>query len=357
MLFNNIYYSVKPLIPRRLQIFARRKMVARKLRQSRDVWPIDERAAAAPEGWKGWPGGKKFALVLTHDVETIQGLAKCRHLAEMEKGRGFRSSFNFVPEGYDVPRGLRQYLVENGFEVGVHGLKHDGKLFVSEKRFLEQAVRINRYLREWRCVGFSSPSMHHNLEWTHALDIEYDSSTFDTDPFEPQPDGVTTIFPFLVRGRDGRRGYVELPYTLPQDFTLFVLVRERDTGIWKAKLDWIADRGGMALLIAHPDYMNYRGGECRMEEYPARLYEELLDYIEDRHGGLYWNALPREVARFWVESNGGRAAWEAAHEPRLARPGRCTRAPGQGNGRRAPASPPEAAPAEAQGPDGRRRLP
>ena len=40
--------------------------------------------------------------------------------------------------------------------------------------------------------------MLHNLEWFHDLNVKYDSSTFDTDPFEPQPDGVGTIFPFWV---------------------------------------------------------------------------------------------------------------------------------------------------------------
>ena len=33
------------------------------------------------------------------------------------------------------------------------------------------------------------------------LNIAYDASTFDTDPFEPQPDGVNTIFPFWVPRR------------------------------------------------------------------------------------------------------------------------------------------------------------
>ena len=47
-------------------------------------------------------------------------------------------------------------------------------------------------------MGFRTPTMFHHLEWTGELDIEYDSSTFDTDPFEPQPDGVGTIFPFWV---------------------------------------------------------------------------------------------------------------------------------------------------------------
>ena len=41
--------------------------------------------------------------------------------------------------------------------------------------------------------------MYHNLDWIHDLDIYYDASTFDTDPFEPQPDGFKTIYPFTVK--------------------------------------------------------------------------------------------------------------------------------------------------------------
>ena len=93
------------------------------------------------------------------------------------------------------------------------------------------------------------------------LNIEYDSSTFDTDPFEAQPDGVKSVFPFWVAGISPRVGYVELPYTLPQDFTLFILLKEKDITIWKQKLSWIAKKGGMALVITHPDYMNFDGRE------------------------------------------------------------------------------------------------
>ena len=42
----------------------------------KDTWPIDPRSAKPPEGWTGWPEGKKFALVLTHDVETKKGSGK-----------------------------------------------------------------------------------------------------------------------------------------------------------------------------------------------------------------------------------------------------------------------------------------
>ena len=78
----------------------------------------------------------------------------------------------------------------------------------------------------------------HNLEWISDLEIQYDASTFDTDPFEPQPDGVETIFPFWVSRPSSlnsqlstlnhpRSGYVELPYTLPQDSTVFNFLGKR----------------------------------------------------------------------------------------------------------------------------------
>ena len=54
------------------------------------------------------------------------------------------------------------------------------------------------------------------------------SPTFDTGPSEPQPHGVQTAFHFMVPGRSGRSGYVELSYTLPQIFTLFVLMQEQN---------------------------------------------------------------------------------------------------------------------------------
>ncbi|NIO22181.1 MAG: hypothetical protein GTN76_16005, partial [Candidatus Aenigmarchaeota archaeon] len=267
----NIYYKIKPVIPRRLQIFLRRQLVLHKRTRFKDIWPIDAKCSVAPEGWDGWPDGKKFALVLTHDVDTAGGQEKCRDLVNLEKSLGFRSSFNFVPERYDVLPALRQYLTEEGFEFGVHGLRHDGELYRSEKIFLERAIRINRYLKEWGAVGFRSPAMHHNLDWIHALDIEYDSSTFDTDPFEPQPDGVGTIFPFHVKGNTYQNGYVELPYTLPQDFTLFVLMKENGIDIWRRKLDWIAENGGMVLVNVHPDYMNFGKKRPGIEEYPAQF--------------------------------------------------------------------------------------
>ena len=292
---NELYYLIKPLVPRPIQIMLRGSVARWQRKRCGAVWPIDERAGNPPPGWKGWPDGKKFAFVLLHDVDTFKGHEKVRDLAALEERLGFRSSFNFVPEGYPVSPELRAELKDRGFEVGVHGLVHDGRLFSNRELFLERAAKINRYMKEWGAVGFSSPSMHHKLEWMHEIDMEYDISTFDTDPFEPQPDPARTIFPFWYQQSPSHRGFVEIPYTLAQDFTLFILLKEKNTSIWKQKLDWIAQKGGLALLDTHPDYMALPGKEPSHEEYPADIYEGFLDYTKTQYSGRYWQGLPREI--------------------------------------------------------------
>ena len=304
MLKTRIYYQIKPFIPRRVQLLLRSALVRRKREESRDIWPIDESAGKPPDLWQGWPEGKKFALVLTHDVDTAKGQDKCGQLIALEKELGFRSSFNFVSKRYNVSPELRKQLTDDGFEVGVHGLYHDGKYFLSRDVFRARAHEINEYLASWGAVGFRSPSMLHNLDWMQDLNIEYDSSTFDTDPFEPQSDGMSTIFPFIVKSVPSRTGYVELPYTLPQDFTLFCLMREKNIDIWKKKLDWIAENGGMALVNTHPDYMCFDRSTIGIEEYQADFYREFLDYVKARYAGQYWHALPREVARHFKQQHG-----------------------------------------------------
>jgi hypothetical protein len=227
----------------------------------------------------------------------------------MEQEMGFVSSFNFVPELYALPAAIRDELLKTGFEVGVHDLRHDGRLYQSQQVFMQRACRINSYLKQWGAVGFRSGSMYHNLDWLTNLDVEYDASTFDTDPFEPQSDGVRTIFPMWVANSAGDRGYVELPYTLPQDMTLFVILQHEDTLVWEHKIEWIAANGGMALMYTHPDYMRWDGERPKADEYPVELYREFLAHVQRKYRGQYWNVVPREVARY--------ARTAMAHAPRV----------------------------------------
>jgi peptidoglycan/xylan/chitin deacetylase (PgdA/CDA1 family) len=296
-----LFYLIKPFLPRSIQLYLRRKAFKSKYKKYKNVWPILPGSEKKPGNWPGWPDGKQFALVLTHDVEHIGGYNKVIELVALVKKYGFVSSFYFVPErDYKVDEELLKQIIKNGFEYGVHGLKHDGKLFHSEKIFLERAKQINNYLKNWKAVGFRAPAMHHNLEMIGELNIKYDLSTFDIDPFQPQPDGVGTIFPFWVNGRTGRPGYLEIPYTLDQDFTLFVLMKESSPAIWIKKLDWIVENGGMALFIVHPDYLNFNNLSSH-KEYPVKYFEDFLKYIKNKYEGQYWNALPREIAEYYSD--------------------------------------------------------
>jgi hypothetical protein len=292
----DLYYLVKPAIPHGVRLRLRQLGAVRLRRRFAESWPINQAASATPDGWPGWPQGKQFAFVITHDVEGTKGMERCRRLAEMEMGLGFRSSFNFVPEGeYETPASLRSFLHEHGFEVGVHDLHHDGSLYRSEKTFHEQARQINHHLEAWNAVGFRAGFMFHNLQWLQSLNVLYDASTFDTDPFEPQPDSVNSIFPFWVP-RNNDTGFVELPYTLPQDSTLYLVLRETDNSIWKRKLDWVAENGGLALVNVHPDYIAF--DNCpSSSEYREDLYRDFLQYVQDRYASTAWMALPREVAQ------------------------------------------------------------
>ena len=329
MFRHKLYYGIKPFVPWSVRQGIRAWFARRKRERVSGVWPILPGSERPPEGWPGWPDGKKFAFVLTHDVESPSGVEKCRKLMELEMKYGFRSSFNFIPEGgeYVLSQALRGDLVANGFEIGVHDLNHDGKLYSSRAEFSRKATRINHYLKAWGAVGFRSGFMLHNLDWIHDLNIQYDASIFDTDPFEPQPDGAGTIFPFWVPRSDHRTtgpqdhksvvpsscspvvpsscspvvpspGYIELPYTLPQDSTLFLVFRERHPDLWFQKLDWIAKHGGMALLNVHPDYVCFDGETPSPRTFPAELYARFLQYACDRYGDSVWRPLPKELAAF-----------------------------------------------------------
>ena len=304
---NNInlkyYYLFKKLIPRVLQIKLRRILAKRKRRLYQNVWPIKEVQNPKPRSFTGWPEGKRFAIVLRHDVEKRRGYNRINNLMKVDEEYDFKSSFNIVPGLYEVSQEVTNDLINNGYEIGIHGWKHDGLLYFSRNVFMKRSQLINSALKKFNSVGFYSPSSHHRLEWIHDLNILYDSSTFDTDPFEPQPQGVDTIFPFIVSEEKDKKSYVEIPYTLPQDHTLFIILKEPNIDLWINKLNWIVSKGGMVCFNTHPDYMHFAEGKKRIDEYDANLYRSFLEYIKEEYNGEYYNFLPKQIAKYWLEIN------------------------------------------------------
>jgi Polysaccharide deacetylase len=314
-----LFYRVKPLIPRRVQMTLRRSLARRQRARHERAgrfprWPIEpllvhqreillhERLLRAPARrvpvLAPWPRGHRFAWTLTHDVEGPKGLAAVERLLEVERRHGVVSAWFFVAEDYPIDPSVLDAVRAAGGEVGLHGLHHDARLFQTRAHFERQLPRIRHYLHKWGAEGFRSPSTHRNAAWMPELGARYDSSFPDTHPFDAQPGGCCSIVPYFLGD------LVELPITLPQDHTLFELLREPDIALWRRKAAWLADHGGLVTVLVHPDYA--------LSDERLRHYDELLTFLRGLEGG--WHALPRDVARWWraradLETAGAANGW------------------------------------------------
>ena len=296
-----LYYRIKGFIP----IGLRHRINALAIRARRQLnfphWPCE---TALLDFWREWlreglrtlgiedahhigfwPDGNRCAIVLTHDIESPMGLERIRRMTDLEERYGFRSALNFPLNQYRINWLRLDDLKRRGFEFGAHGLAHDGRLFRSHQDFRQLAPVLERFAREQDFRGFRSPSTLRRADWIAELSFDFDSSFSDTDPYEPQPGGCCSVFPFFLGN------LVELPYTVPQDHTLIHLLRREPLPVWTAKVRWIASLGGMILTLTHPDYSG--------EEPHLSAYEELLKRLSDIEGG--WRALPSEVATWWRE--------------------------------------------------------
>ena len=295
------YYRVKRLLPRELQLALRRLFIRLRTTPAFPGWPLElsvDRLARfyarcllahaeveqAPFTWF-WPEAYHAALILTHDVETGDGLRRALELADLEQERGFRSSFNVVAGDYPIDDGILRELADRGFEIGLHGLHHDRSLFSSRAEFERQLPALVEAAERFGSHGFRSPATHRVLEWLPELPALYDCTVPHADRYEPQPGGCCSLWPYSI----GR--IVELPWTLPQDHILFTLLRQRSAAVWLQQVQEIERRFGLIQCLSHPD-RGYLGDADKRAH-----YVELLDALAERPA--LWRALPREVAAWW----------------------------------------------------------
>lgn len=292
------YYGLRPLIPRRGQIWLRRHFARMQAWSRFPRWPAETCLDDFTEllfailtsitdgplpSIASWPADYTWALVLTHDIELASGWAAREPVVELERAYGVRSSWNLVARDYELDPESVEAMRADGFEIGVHGVYHDGRDLASAAHWRARLPVIHAVAERWHAVGFRAPAMHRRWEWMPLLGLEYDSSYPDCDPFQPQPGGCCTWLPFF------NDRLVELPTTLAQDHTLFVLLGEQDETIWATKADLLRSRGGMALINTHPDYLT----DKRIFE----AYDRFLGaFVTDPTA---WKPLPREVSKWW----------------------------------------------------------
>jgi hypothetical protein len=317
-LLRKAYYGVRPFLPVPVRRHLQRLFLAGRRKTPFPSWPLDRTADRLLDGFLAlclraqgreripfiwfWPEGCSSAAIVTHDVETAAGVAACPALMDLDDQFGIRSSFQLVPEErYLVPKKLLGELRRRGFEINVHDLNHDGRLYWERQEFLRRAEKINQHGREFGARGFRAAVLYRNLDWYDALEFSYDMSVPNVGHLDPQPGGCCTVMPYFVGG------ILELPVTTTQDYPLFHILGEYSTALWTRQIDLIRAGNGLISFIAHPDYL----GEPRARQTYSALLAHLARLRSD--AGL-WIALPGEVNDWWrarsrmrlVEENG---AW------------------------------------------------
>lgn len=293
------YYRIKKFIPLGVRHWINYAAVRSRARDQFPHWPCETALIDFWHGWLKasldlmgqsdawhigfWPEGKRCCIVLTHDVESELGFERIERMADLEERYGFRSAWNLPLAQFPIDWKCLERLRARGFEIGAHGLAHDGRMFRTPEDFEECRAQLERIAAEHGLRGYRGPSTLRNAKWIGTMSFEYDSSFSDTDPYEPQPGGTCSLFPFFLSE------VVELPYTLPQDHTLIHLVRRNPVSVWTTKARWIQSLGGMILTLVHPDYSG--------DSYRLAAYEELLKVLADFEDA--WRALPAEAAQWW----------------------------------------------------------
>jgi hypothetical protein len=297
------YYAVRPLLP----VPVRRHIQRLHLRGWSEIpfphWPVDRTVEDLMERllllslkahaiqripfiWF-WPEGSPSCTILTHDVEELRGRDFCTKLMDINDSAGIKSSFQIVPEErYPVPESFLNEIRQRGFEVNIHDLNHDGRLFSEREIFLKRVQQINQYGRKFGAVGFRSGALYRNLDWYDALDFSYDLSVPNVGHLEAQQGGCCTVKPFFV----GK--ILELPLTTTQDYSLFQILRNYSIDLWKKQIDLIMEKYGLISFIVHPDYI--------IEKRAQDTYKSLLEYLAQlRSDGKTWFALPRTASDWW----------------------------------------------------------
>ncbi len=305
LLLHTYYYLLRPMLPFAIRKTLQRWVSRRRRAGSFPAWPVDctveqileqlmlfaLRASGREEIpfiWF-WPEGHKGAMMMTHDVEEQKGADHCEFLMDLDDSYGMKAAFQLIPEGaYRDFEVLAARIRRRGFEVNIHDLDHDGRLYEHKELFEQRARKINDYGRQHGAKGFRAGSMHRNQEWFDMLEFQYDMSVPNVSHLEPQSGGCCTVMPYFV----GK--VLELPLTTIQDHGMFYILSERSIELWKQQMEIILAHHGLISFIVHPDYIT-RSRECQH-------YEALLDHISHlRTCRSIWVALPGEINRWWRE--------------------------------------------------------
>jgi len=289
-----------------------------------------------------YPGGKRFAVCLTHDVDDIypplthMGLSSLysikrldfnqlkqqvlwkfnrkwtspyrnfKIIMEMESCFDAKSTFYFLTSDKDIRRfryhieELRDELrtiIDNGWDVGLHtGYYSFDSLedIQTEKRKLEKVLGKevigcrNHYLR------FKVPD---TWEILSKAGFKYDTTFGYVDNIGFR-NGMCHPFRPYNRNSDSEIDIVEMPLAV-MDVTVFRHMKLDDAAalnLLKTLVNTAEECNGILTLLWHNDDFN-----CPFKENWVELYKEILKYCYDKDA---WMTSAEEVYKWWCDTNG-----------------------------------------------------
>ena len=245
-----------------------------------------------------WPERRRFALVLTHDVDSAEGLALAPELAREEQERGLSSCWFLVGRDYELAEEAIGSLRDAGGELALHDVHHDNRgAFLAPAAIARRLDSVRQEVERFGMRGFRSPSMLVSEPLYDALEerFAWDSSVADS-ALLPVRGGGGTVFP-SERGR-----LTVLPLTLPADGQLVGrgMPPERVLAAWIAKAEWVRSVGGTAMILTHPE----RGFTADAGMRAA--HRSFLDWAAGQADA--WRVLPTQLADHWRARAAGAAA-------------------------------------------------
>jgi len=288
------------LAPKRLKDFLMRKRGGKENLTFCDKLPLDalrfilsssiEKLSEKKFHRKKW-NGKKYACIITHDVDTRKGLQKAKHLKKLEEKYDVPSAWYLPSKHYKLDPETVKELANHG-EIGAHDTRHDGKLAQRPRQKLVKRLREAKQTLEKivNCSvdGFRAPLLQHNVDIIRALGdagYTYDTSIPTWEPKHPytmNPHGIGTVNPMKMNK------IVEIPITLPQDHQMLHVLGMTSEGavrVWIDLMRVVKDVGGICTILVHPDY--------ELADLDGlNAYEELLNAVAI---GEAWVTTPKEL--------------------------------------------------------------
>ncbi|MEW6096600.1 MAG: polysaccharide deacetylase family protein [bacterium] len=224
--------------------------------------------------------GKKASLCLTHDVDYLEDFQNIDYIIDMEQRFGLKSSFNFLTSwDYKIEKQILKRLLDNGFEIGLHGHTHDVAFGYRSKEQITTMIKKARDELGVEVAGFRTPTLAISrkvLEVLEVLKFKYDTSILGSN--------VEICFPYQYPGLN----IWELPLTLQDNFLFRDQNLTQDEGFefTRQMIEDIIKIGGLVVLNLHPQI-------CKIN---SIFYEKLVNFISQLKD--VWKTTPIQVIEY-----------------------------------------------------------